>query len=124
MDLTGNMKTILAFVGAVVGGGIGFFITGWLARQNLYSVLIPGALVGMGTLIGRFNNAVFPLIVSLLAVALVYYTEWSYFPFSKDQSLSYFVNHLHSLRPLTHIMAGIGWLIAFWLPFRNRSKSR
>ncbi|MDF1814403.1 MAG: hypothetical protein P1V20_19515 [Verrucomicrobiales bacterium] len=113
------MKSIIGLIGAVIGGLAGYFITGWLARQGLYSVLVPGALIGIGSLFGRFRNATIPIILALCAVAAVYYTEWRYFPFSKDKSLSYFISNLTSLRPLTHVMAAIGGVISFWLPFQK-----
>lgn len=115
------MKTITGLAGAAIGGAVGFFITGWLARQGLYSVLVPGALIGIGSLAGRFPNFIIPLLLSICSVALVYLTEWKYFPFAKDNSLSYFISHLSSLKPLTHVMALLGGVISFWLPF---SKSR
>ena len=114
-------KPILALVGAVIGGAVGFFLCGWLARQGFYTVLLPGALIGFGALIGKFRSILGPILLAIVAPVLVYFTEWHYFPFTRDRSLGYFVQNLADLKPLTHIMAVLGMAIAFWLPFRNRS---
>lgn len=119
-----EMKIGLAVVGAILGGALGFFATGWLARQGLYSVLLPGAFIGLGTLLGRgYRGAALPFLLGPLGGVAVYLAEWHYFPFIKDGSLPYFLKNLASLKPITHLLAGFGGLIAFWVPFVNRERS-
>lgn len=116
------MKTILTVVGGIAGGVLGFFATGWLAGQGLYSVLLPGAFLGLGTLLGKGSRGIaIPVLMGLLGVSAVYLAEWHYFPFISDHSLGYFVGHLSSLKPITHVMAALGGLISFWVPFRSRA---
>ena len=115
-------KSILALFGAALGGAAGFFLCGWLARQGFYTVVLPGALIGFGALIGRFRSIVGPILLSIAALLLIYFTEWRHFPFSRDQSFSYFMQNIGDLKTLTHIMAALGTAIAFWLPFRSRSR--
>ena len=42
-------------------------------------------------------------------------TEWWFFPFKADESLSYFLKNVGSLKPVTLLMIGVGALIAFWI---------
>lgn len=118
------MKSILAIVGAVLGGILGFVAVGWLARQGLYTVLLPGAFIGIGTLLGKgFRGVIIPILLGPLGIVAVYLAEWHYFPFIRDDSFSFFLQNLSSLKPFTHLLAVFGGLIAFWVPFRNRSRS-
>ena len=43
------------------------------------------------------------------------YTEWRFFPFAADSSLSYFLKNVSSLKPVTLLMIGVGAIIAFWV---------
>jgi hypothetical protein len=118
------MKAFVTIIGAILGGVLGFFATGWLARQGLYSVILPGALMGLGTLPGKgYQGAFIPFLLGPLGVVAVYLAEWHYFPFIKDDSLSYFAQHLSSLKPITHVLALLGGFIAFWVPFRNQARN-
>ena len=115
-------RSIHGIIGAIAGGVLGYFATGWMARQGFYSVLLPGVLTGVGSLLGVFKNKLFmPVVIGICATLLIYFTEWKYFPFSRDNSFSYFIEHIGDLRPLTHLMAIGGGLIAFSFPF-NRSR--
>ena len=115
-------KPILALIGAAIGGAAGFFLTGWLERQGFYTVVLPGALIGFGSMFGKFRTVFGAIFLALAALVLIYFTEWKYFPFSKDQSLNYFVGHIGDLKTLTHVMAALGTAIAFWFPFRGRAR--
>jgi len=102
--------------GGVLGGAIGFFVVRWLARQGMYGMMIPGAMIGLGAaLTARGRSVVLGVICALAAVALAIFIEWALFPFVKDKSLSFFLEHLHLLRPMTMIMIGLGAAFAFWL---------
>jgi len=115
-------RTLLAITGAVAGALLGYFATGWAASQGFYSILLPGLFAGVGSLLGTFKNKfLMPGVIGVCVVILTYFTEWRYFPFSRDHSFSFFVEHLGDLRPMTHIMAIGGGLISFLLPF-NRSR--
>jgi hypothetical protein len=56
----------------------------------------------------------------LLALALGFFTEWRFAPFTQDQELQFFVVHAHRLRPMTLVMIAAGGFIGFWVPFRSR----
>ncbi|MCE5268684.1 MAG: hypothetical protein LLG00_12440 [Planctomycetaceae bacterium] len=52
---------------------------------------------------------------ALLAVPLGLLTEWKVEPFVADDSLGYFVRHLHELQPVTFVMIGLGVVFAYWI---------
>lgn len=107
---------LLGFLGAVIGGALGFYIFGWFARHGFYGLMIPGALLGGGCgLLARHSSPARGVICAVGAALLALFTEWRYFPFLADTSASYFVEHLSSLSPVTWIMVVFGALIAYWL---------
>lgn len=104
----------LGLLGAVAGAGVGYFVFGWLIRQGFYALAIPPALVGLGAgLCVRQRSAALAGICGVAALGLRLFLEWKFFPFTADSSLSYFVAHLHQLRPLTWIMLVIGAAVSY-----------
>ena len=51
------------------------------------------------------------------------YTEWKFAPFLKDESLSYFLFHIHEKAPIKLLMIAIGTGIGFWVPYRRVESS-
>ena len=101
--------------GAAVGGLVGFFVFRWLAQQGLYGIMIPGALVGLGAgLASRGRSIPLGLVCAVAALALAIFAEWHLFPFRKDNSLSFFVAHVHELPPIKLVMMAAGALFAYW----------
>jgi hypothetical protein len=102
--------------GGVVGGVCGFFVFQWLARQGMYGMMIPGALIGMGAgLAARGRSVVLGVLCAIGAMGLSIYAEWAVRPFLVDKSLGFFVTHLHQLSAMTMIMMGLGAVFAYWL---------
>jgi len=102
-------------LGAVLGGAAGYFVTGWLARQGFYAMALPGVGVGIGAgLMAAKRCMGVAIVCGLLALALGAFTEWKNFPFIRDASFSYFLQHLGDLKPLTQIMIGLGALAGYW----------
>jgi hypothetical protein len=54
-----------------------------------------------------------------LALGFGLFSEWRFSLFVRDESLGYFLSHVHQLRPITLIMLAVGAFIGFWLPFRS-----
>jgi len=107
---------LLGFVGAVVGGALGFYMFGWLVRHAFYGLMIPGALLGGGCgLLARHASNERGIICGIAAAMLALFTEWWYFPFKADTSLTYFVSNISSLSAVTWVMVIIGAFIAYWL---------
>jgi hypothetical protein len=110
--------SVRGVIGALVGGAVGFIVFVWLARQGLYALVLPGAMVGLGcaVLLQRSSNLA-GILCGLAAVPLCLFCQWKILPFRDDPSLAYFVTHLHELdRPtVTWIMVGISAAFAYWL---------
>jgi hypothetical protein len=103
-------------LGALAGGGLGYFGFVWGCRQGLYAMVLPGALLGLGGgLWVRDRSILRAALCGMAALALSLFAEWRLFPFVHDQSLAYFLAHLHQLRGLTMIMVAAGSAAAFWL---------
>jgi hypothetical protein len=102
--------------GGIVGGAIGFFVFQWLARRNLYGMMIPGAMIGLAAgLAARGRSVALGILCVVGAVALAVFAEWYMFPFVKDESFSYFLRHLHQKSAIKLIMMGLGAAFAYWL---------
>jgi len=112
-----STSIFLVLAGAVIGGLLGHFIFAWIVGQGLYALILPGAAVGLGAGIFKNKSKAVAVLCGLLALALGLFTEWRFFPFAKDDSLGYFLFHIHELKPITLIMIAVGALIGFWIPF-------
>lgn len=100
--------------GAIVGGALGHFGFVWIATKGFYSLVLPGALLGLGFgLASQQRSVVFGVMCAIAALALGMYSEWSYF-FIQNNSFWYFLAHVNELNPITWIMLVVGTLMAFW----------
>jgi hypothetical protein len=110
------ISNFLGLVGAVIGGTLGFYTFDWLRGQGYYGLMIPGAMLGLGcSLLAGHKSTIRGIVCGLAALGLGIYTEWRFFPFAADDSLSYFLRNMTSLKPVTLLMIGVGALIAFWI---------
>src|SRR5262245_60278425 len=112
-------EKLLPLAGACVGGLGGYFLFFWIARQGFYGVMLPGCLLGIGAGFFPTRSVAVCVVCGVVALMLGFFTEWRFAPFSKDQSLSFFVSHLHELRPITLIMIVLGGFIGFYGPFQR-----
>jgi hypothetical protein len=107
---------LLGFVGALLGGALGFYIFGWLVRHGFYGLMIPGALLGGGCgLLARHASNARGIVCGVAAALFALFTEWWYFPFKDDTSVADFVSNLSSRGPVTGLMIVVGAFIAYWL---------
>jgi hypothetical protein len=109
---------LLGFVGAVLGGVLGFYIFRWLASQGFYGLMIPGALLGGGCgLLARHESQERGIICGIAAALLALFAEWRVFPWVGEghETLAYFVSNLRNLSPVTWLMVVVGAFIAYWL---------
>ena len=111
-------RDLAVLAGAIVGGVLGHFAFVWLVSQGLYAMILPGGLVGIGAGLARHGTIYLAVICGLLALAMGLFTEWRVFPFVADESLAYFLQHVHQLAPIKLIMMAIGAVVGFWIPFR------
>ena len=97
-----------------MGGTIGYFIFGWLFQQGLYALLIPPTLLGYGAgFLARQRSVPLGGVCAVLGLGLGLFTEWKFSPFIANDKLSYFLAHVHELRPMTLIMLLIGTVLAY-----------
>jgi hypothetical protein len=114
-----SKQSVFVLAGALLGGLLGHLAFGWLVRQGFYGLVLPGGLVGLGAGIFVGRSRWLAGVCAALALAVGLYSEWRYFPFVADNSLSYFLCHLHMLRPVTLLMLVVGTFLGFWVPFRR-----
>ena len=114
---------LLAFVGAIAGGLVGYFAFFWIARQGFYGLILPGCLLGIGAGLFPTRSVAVCIVCGLSALALGLFTEWRFAPFIQDNGLRYFLSHIHQLKPITLVMIGAGAFIGFYSPFRRRGNA-
>jgi hypothetical protein len=114
------MKNIvLLFVGAVLGGIVGYFGFFWIARQGFYAMVLPGGMIGVGAALGKSKSILPAILCCVAAVALGLFTEWQFEPFIANGSPGHFLGHITDLQPVTLLMIAAGGAIGFWIPFRR-----
>jgi hypothetical protein len=106
---------LLGLLGAAAGGAAGYFLFFLLTREGFYGLILPGAALGLGcgALLGGKSNAV-GAACGVLALLLGIFTEWRFAPFIVDDSLWFFIAHLHELTLTTLVSIAVGGLFAFW----------
>ena len=111
----------LGLVGAVAGAVFGVWLFGLIARQGFLAVFLPGALTGLGcgALSGRRSVALAAASGTLGTLAGVV-AEWRLGAFKEDDSLWFFLTHLHDLRPFTLGMIAVGGALAAWFGLGRR----
>ncbi len=102
-------------VGAVIGAALGYAVFWGLAKLNIAAIIVPGALTGAvaSRMSGRPSVEVGVIAAVVGAIATIL-SEWSLFPFVKDGSLTFFIAHLHELRPATLLLGAAGIFCAFY----------
>jgi hypothetical protein len=109
------MDFIPGLIGAAMGGVVGYFIYKLGLRQNLKAGVVPGALVGLGSgLLSSRPSQARGLICGLGALAIGVFAEWWNFPFEKDESLGFFLAHVHHLPFLVIVMIGLGTFLGYY----------
>jgi hypothetical protein len=115
-DKTRNL--LVGFLGAAVGGVLGYLIFSWAVNQNLYALMVPGGLIGLGGgLLVKDRSVLRATICGVFGAGLGLFCEWRHFPFNADPGLGYFLTHVHQLRGLTLVMLAAGTAFAAWLSF-------
>jgi hypothetical protein len=114
---TAVFVVLRGLLGALAGGAIGLFLFQWLARNGFYAMMIPGALLGLGSgLAARGRSLLLGILCAVAALCLSVYAEWVHAPFKEDGSFLFFLTHLHQLdgAAVKYVMMGLGALFAFW----------
>jgi hypothetical protein len=114
------IKDAKCFIGAAVGGAIGYWLFLYLAGRGYYALALPGGILGIGAGVFRCSSRLTPLTCALLALALGVFTQWRYQPFAQDAGLGFFIAHFGDLPAATLGMIAVGTFAGFWVPFRRR----
>jgi hypothetical protein len=101
--------------GIVVGALLGWYGFKFLLGQGLYALALPGAIIGMvcGFASGIISRPL-AIICGIVAAIEMIALEATYFPFVADPSFSYFLTHIHELRPWSIAMFVFGIIFASW----------
>ena len=120
-----RLQTIaLGLLGAVVGGAIGYLAFFWIARQGFYALILPPGLMGLTAgLCARSRSRPLALVCGVAGLALGLFTEWRFAPFVADNSLVYFITHVHALKPITMLLVALGAILSYRLALGRDSKS-
>lgn len=103
-------------IGAVLGGTLGYFAFFWAVDQGFYGLMLPPGLLGLGASLGaRGRSQPLAIFCGVLGLWLALYTEWRYAPFRADESFSYFIKHVHKLKPLTLLFVAVGTFLSYRL---------
>ena len=106
----------LGLLGAIGGGAIGAFLFKLLLGQGFYAMVLPGAALGWGC--GRLSGGhskPLGVVCGVLALMLGLLLEWHFLPFIADDSLGFFLTHIHQLKPMTLLMIAAGTACGYWL---------
>jgi hypothetical protein len=118
MAVTKNQITsiILEFIGAAIGGALGYYIFLWLIHQGFYGLMIPGALLGLGcSLLSNHRSQIRGALCGVAGLVLGIYSEWHFEWFQRDESFAYLATHIHQKGPVTLLMLAVGAFFAYWL---------
>ena len=106
---------ILAIIGAVGGGVLGYVIFFLLAGQGFYAMVLPVAAPGLGGgAMLRGRSTAFGIVCGVLGVVLGLFIEWRFAPFVADPGFIYFAAHLYKLSAVTLVMIAVGGACGFW----------
>jgi hypothetical protein len=120
-------------VGSLVGGFLGYFLVEWLRRQGFYTIVLPGALAGLGCgLFSVTSSRVRGILCALEAAAFGLISEWLIMYGPKEKTLDNFLGFLAQFKnePLiTPLMLALGVFLGYWwgreatFPWRHRFAS-
>jgi fucose permease len=110
------VSTVLAVIGGVVGGALGYWAVMWFWSQGFYALVLPGAMLGFGSgLLAQHRSMLRGVICGVAALGLTVFTAFRLWKLPEDESFSYFVTHYHTLSSATLLMTVAGTLLGFWM---------
>jgi nitrogen fixation-related uncharacterized protein len=108
------ISNLLALVGAIIGGVLGFYTFLWLLKQGYYGLIIPGAFLGLGcSLLATHRSVSRGILCGIAAFALSQFADW--YCTITDASFVDFLRNGKTLTPVTLLMTGVATVVAFWI---------
>lgn len=118
-----NPQYARAILGAVVGAILGYLGFYMLWQLDLYAMVVPGALIGLGCgAQAGGKSAALGLVAGVFGLLFSLFIEWHFFPFSEDNSLGFFARNVMELPSNTKVFIAAGTFAAFWFG-RGRERS-
>lgn len=115
-------RSLIALIGAVGGGTVGWLAFFWLVQQGFYGIALPGVLLGLGAGVVSTRAIWLPWVCGLAALVIGILAEWRFAPFKNDSSLAFFVQNIPQLKPITLILISLGAAVGFWVPYRRMER--
>lgn len=107
---------LLAFLGALAGGFLGYYTFRWLYNHGFYGMMIPGAFIGLGaSLPTQASSRRRGLVCAAAAMGQGVLMEWRFFPFLANSGFRYFVRHFLEINSVHLAMIATGAFFAYWL---------
>ncbi len=113
--ISDTLNWALGLAGAFGGAVAGYYLFGWILRQGFYAIILPGLFAGLGCgYLLRKQSVWIPILCGIIAFVAGLLSDWNFFPFAKDQSLVFYLSHLHHLQPITMILIALGGFFGYW----------
>ncbi|HWC91274.1 MAG TPA: hypothetical protein VG433_16510 [Pirellulales bacterium] len=111
------------FAGALLGAVLGWLAFSWMAHAGFYSLILVGALTGLGTGLATGRRSIpCAVLAALIGAAASMFAEWRIFPFRDNDSFPYFLAHMHQTKPQTLLIFTLGIVFAAWFGLgRNKT---
>jgi hypothetical protein len=110
---------LFATIGAILGAALGVALTWFIYKQGVRAAAIPGGLLGIGAGWFRHRFIAIPVVCCIASFAVGVGVEWWLFPWADDESLGYFLKHLHEKNKFILVMLAIGGVAGFYCPYRS-----
>ena|SRR5436190_23021317 len=113
-------QTLRVIAGAAIGGTLGYFVFFWVFKWGYLGWVIPGGFLGIGAALARNRSSSLAVACGVAALLLGFISEWRRAPFRADESLVYFLLHVHKLPRVPLLLIVVGGVVGFWIPYRGK----
>lgn len=91
-------ESIRRSIGAAAGAAVGTLVYWFLLARGYHVLAAVGGGVALGvSAMARTRHLAWGFATGVLAVLVSVLVEWRFRPFAADESLSYFLSHVHAL---------------------------
>jgi len=119
------MQYVRGAVGGATGGALGWVLSLALIRWGVLSTMLPGLLMGMGCgWLSGTRSHVLGVAAGVASFAISVVATWQIAPFIVDDSLHFFVMHLHKLPLMWLLMIVLSGVCGYWFGLGRRPYNR